>query len=902
MVDKPDLKPQPAEILADILVVDDTIASLRLLTEILRKVGYQVRPADGPHVALDSALAHPPSLILLDVRMPEMDGFEVCSRLKQNERTRDVPIIFVSALQDVQDRVRAFEAGGVDFISKPIEEAEVLARVKTHLQLRTMQLHLEEMVAERTAELRVTNRILNEEILERKLAEEERDRILTMSQDLICIAGMDGYFKFLNPAWERILGYTQEDLLAEPFLNFIHPDDHARLDDEVKKLSAGQPTINFENRYLHKNGSIRTISWTATPFLEEQLMYCIGRDITQRKQAEQEIRESEERYRATFEQAAVGIAHVALDGQFLHINQKFCDILGYSRAEMLSVTFQDITYPDDLDADLGYKELLLAGEVNTYSMEKRYFHKKGEIVWVIMTVSLLREDSGEPRWFVSVVEDITPRKQIEQALNESEAKYRNLVEQADDGITVIQDEKIVFANRTFAEITGRTFVAILNTPFTEYIPADDVPKIASLYQRRMDEGTPSISETTIQHKDGSQVEVEFNAGLTIFDGNPAVQVIIRDITARKQAEAALQATEEQFRQLVEQSPMSIQLMTPDGRITKVNQAFMALWGISEDSLPEAVANYSMLEDEEARQRGVMPLIEKAFKGEAVVLPEIEYDAGITMGAIGVNAKANKRWIQPLLYPVKNEKGEVVSVVEMEEDITERKQSEQQILEYQERLKALASQLTVAEEKERRCIAAELHDNVGQMLAFARMRLASARKISADAKQIAILDDISGTLQTAIEDTQNLVFDLSSPLLNEVGLGAAISEWLEQQIGKRFGLGTEFIEKGPKPALDEDVRAILFRNVRELLINVVRHADASQVNVRLKNAEGNIVLVVEDDGMGFDPGAASHTAAHQAGFGLFSIQERMNDMGGTFEIISESGQGTQAILSMPLGIG
>jgi PleD family two-component response regulator len=113
---------------ADILVVDDEIASLRLLTEILTREGYQVRPAEGPQVALKSALAHPPSLILLDVKMPEMSGFEVCQRLKQDERTRDVPIIFVSALQDVHDRVQGFEVGGVDFVSKPLEESEVLAR------------------------------------------------------------------------------------------------------------------------------------------------------------------------------------------------------------------------------------------------------------------------------------------------------------------------------------------------------------------------------------------------------------------------------------------------------------------------------------------------------------------------------------------------------------------------------------------------------------------------------------------------------------------------------------------------------------------------------------------------------------------------------------------------------
>ena len=108
-----------------------------------------MRPANSPLLALESALAQPPSLILLDVKMPEMDVFEVCRRLKQEERTRDIPVIFVSALKDVQDRVLGFEAGGVDFISKPFQEPEVLARVRTHLALRNMQLHLADLVAKR---------------------------------------------------------------------------------------------------------------------------------------------------------------------------------------------------------------------------------------------------------------------------------------------------------------------------------------------------------------------------------------------------------------------------------------------------------------------------------------------------------------------------------------------------------------------------------------------------------------------------------------------------------------------------------------------------------------------------------------------------------------------------------
>jgi len=131
---------------------------------------------------------------------------------------------------------------------------------------------------------------LNREITERKQAEEERDRILSSSQDLICIAGMDGFFKYVNPAWEKSLGYTRDELLSKPFLDFIHPDDHKMNDQEMEKLSAGQQIFDFENRYLCKDGSIRYIQWTATPFLNEAVMYCIGRDITKGKQVEEQIR------------------------------------------------------------------------------------------------------------------------------------------------------------------------------------------------------------------------------------------------------------------------------------------------------------------------------------------------------------------------------------------------------------------------------------------------------------------------------------------------------------------------------------------------------------------------------------------------------------------------------------
>jgi len=251
-----------------------------------------------------------------------------------------------------------------------------------------------------------------------------------------------------------------------------------------------------------------------------------------------------------------------------------------------------------------------------------------------------------------------------------------------------------------------------------------------------------------------------------------------------------------------------------------------------------------------------------------------------------------------------QKGELVRITGIVRNIAERKQKEQQLQKYQQRLKALAFQLTIAEEKERRAIAADLHDHVGQSLALARIQLASARKSTSDSKLAGKLDDISDTLLESLEDTQQLMFELSSPTMNEIGLSSAISEWLEMQIGNKYSLKTEFIDNIPdnrRMTIDSNVRAILFRNVRELLINAVKHARANKVSVRLEDRNKSIRIIVEDDGIGFDPRAATQADSKTGGFGLFSIEELMADLGGNMKIVSEPGKGCTAILSAPFSI-
>jgi len=255
---------------SEILIVDDTKANLQLLSDILSDAGYKVRLASNGELALRSVKAKLPNLILLDIKMPGMDGLEVCRQLKADEKTCAIPVIFISVLKDEASKTKGFQAGAVDFITKPFYSEEVLARVKTHLSINRLQLNLKSQNA--------------------------------------------------------------------------------------------------------------------------QLL----REITERNQAQEALRESALQFKSTFEQAAVGICHADPSGTFLKINQRFSEILGYSRNEIGALTWQSIIHPDDLNADLEKTQQVLENKLKTYTMEKRFLKKDGVIVWVNLTVSLVRKLDGSP--------------------------------------------------------------------------------------------------------------------------------------------------------------------------------------------------------------------------------------------------------------------------------------------------------------------------------------------------------------------------------------------------------------------------------------------------------------------------------------------------------------------------
>jgi signal transduction histidine kinase len=224
--------------------------------------------------------------------------------------------------------------------------------------------------------------------------------------------------------------------------------------------------------------------------------------------------------------------------------------------------------------------------------------------------------------------------------------------------------------------------------------------------------------------------------------------------------------------------------------------------------------------------------------------------------------------------------------------------EEELLLYQGKLQSLASELVLAEERERRLIATELHDRIGQALALSGLKLEELRGNLSSPCCSQSLDEIKGLIEQTIQDTRSLIFEISPPILHELGFDAAV-EWLAERVQERYGILVRLRMDGNRKSMGSDMRVILFRALRELLVNVVKHAKAKEVTVAVQRKEGFLQISVEDKGVGFDDARHDLSALQKRGFGLFSIQERLKYLGGTLEVFSSPGRGTRVTLRAPL---
>lgn len=277
-----------------------------------------------------------------------------------------------------------------------------------------------------------------QEAVDALLASESRFRSLVeYASDIITLLDADGTVRYESPAVRSVLGYSPDELMGRQVFDLIHQNDIAHVGEAFQYLvQGGRQGSPLVFRFRHKDGSWRTLEAFGANRLDDPAVRGIvvnSRDVTERTEAEASLHASNARFQSAFDESAIGIALVATDGRWLSANRALCQLLGYTEAELLAVDFQKVTHPDDLEADLIFVRQVLRGELKSYTMEKRYFHHEGHIVWALLTVSLVRDQNGTPLYFISQVQDITDRKQAEASLLEARdeaERQRQLAERA----------------------------------------------------------------------------------------------------------------------------------------------------------------------------------------------------------------------------------------------------------------------------------------------------------------------------------------------------------------------------------------------------------------------------------------------------------------------------------------
>jgi PAS domain S-box-containing protein len=378
-----------------------------------------------------------------------------------------------------------------------------------------------------------------------------------------------------------------------------------------------------------------------------------------------------------------------------------------------------------------------------------------------------------------------------------------------------------------------------------------------------------------------------NNGHGIIEDGKLIRVwgTFRDITKRKKAEEELERSKEYLNNIINALDDPVFVKDEQHRWVVLNNAACEVMGRSREELI-GKSDYDLFPKEQA---------DVFWERDNFVLKSGRTDVNeeeITWHGKLHTISTKKSTLTDSLTGKKFIAGTV-------RDVTEQKRAEEKLLKHQEQLRLMASELSLAEERERRRIATELHDRIGQDLVLSMLRLDNLRKSVSSGALAAPLGEISNLLERAIQDTRSLTLDLSSPMLYRFGFERTIADWLVQEVQKTHGIKTEFEDdRCPKP-LEEDICVLLFQATRELLINVVKHAQAHAVKVSVRRKGGEIETIVEDDGVGLDLPEIESVMPSRGKFGLFSIRERLNYLGGDIKIESEPGHGTRVILTAPL---
>src|SRR5215212_1150700 len=366
--------------------------------------------------------------------------------------------------------------------------------------------------------------------------------VLDAAFDAIVTITPEGIVRWFNRGAERIFGYRAEEVIGQP-VTLLMPERYRELcvAGLHRYLRTGEARVvggTTELVGLRKDGSEFPIEMSLGEILEdgERLFTGVIRDVTERKRTEDALREARDRFRSIFDHAPIGVAMVSLQGRYMQVNRSLCEILGYTEEELQALTWQEITHPDDLAASSAYARRIVEGEFLRYHLEKRFLHANGHTVWASLSVSLVRDAEGEPLYFVSQIQDVTERKKVEKVIIESEERFRSLVQNSSDIITILDaDGTVHYVSPAVERVTGyKPEEQVGTNAFGSVHPDDSEQALNTFAEVLKRPGLHPPLEFRVPHKDGSWRYLEHVVNNLLDD--PAVRGVVVnswDVTARK---------------------------------------------------------------------------------------------------------------------------------------------------------------------------------------------------------------------------------------------------------------------------------------------------------------------------------------------------------------------------------
>lgn len=758
--------------------------------------------------------------------------------------------------------------------------------------LREAHGRLEELVRERTTELDAAVASLQEQIVEKTEAQDKLmhqnevlQKIVNNIPVLLCFFDPAGHVGMINEGFTRVLGYSLEDFRAHDLAELCFPPEIRR--EAWEHLLVPEP--HWQDFFAQTKAGERIISSWATVQLADGSYVGIGLDLRERTRFEDCLRDNEQRYRTLVEMSPDAIT-VERNGVIEFANSTTVRLLGAQAADaIIGRPLLDFIHPDYRKRVDRHFVRLRKSRKPMQTTEEKIVRADGvtlDIELAAMPITFENQPANQV-----VLRDITQRKQVETKLRDNAMKLQQqaqLLDLAHDSIVVNDMQgRIAFWNRGAEQTYGWTQQETLGQVSHELLQTRFPLNLIEITAKLLSQGRWN-GELTHTTRRGETIIVSSRWALQRDEeGRPSgILVIDRDITQQKRAE---QTTIEawQFAESVTNTVQeSLLVLDQELRVVSANQTFYKVFGVA----PEETRGRLIYEL--GNRQWDLPALRQLLED---ILPhsstfenyEVEHEfEHIGRRTMLLNARQIYRQSQ-----------ETQMILLAIVDITVRKEQERKIHEHQQELATLTEELLLTEERERRQLALLLHDSIGQSLAFSKREIGVLQKTAPPNVREA-LEYVKQQIDESIRQTRDLTFELSPTTLYTFGLEAAVEE-LAEQFSQRGSFQCHFETTEDEKPLSEQIKALLYRASRELLTNISKHAQASDVFIRIDRTDGNIRIVIEDNGKGFDLAQLEQIIHEQQGFGLFSIRERLTHVGGTFAIESRIGKGTKVTLIAPL---